>query len=544
MKLALLLLERIPDKKGDLFELLPKHFSKKELVYPLIDLAVRKNMIEECSLSTLSLIYQEFKNGFMKTIEKPQKAGAIYKENPNASIFLINQCMPLSECIDFTKKNLKIEQVEIFQIKLINSIYEKALQNGDADKILTTYLQQLIQILQTALKKLSVDDKSLPKIMKIGFYIFKLFEHNSNNSVDYEKIIKSQNWSNLCKSILKQCIYLSEDIMEDELNSLVLKLLAFMFDKLYENGQDNVDVKQYFEMIFSHSKFLEVLLSTSTNIFKVKTEMLHLLTILALKNQSVLEEKQIPILLGAYDAKLTHRDRYILALLQMYEEVDINLNTYRPFIWGESAVAFYSLRDEEARNNLKHQETSISQVMSLIEFNRSDYTLKNFPVWRKLNTLKQLPNISFKDPENNLFDYGNNALEKLVERGEPISPEDLKLCPKREGIFEECYDPSFLIPLMAMSFAPDVYSQPVRPVQNGLLSIVFAGLSSLDRDMRLAAGCAQIRYREHFEASKFFEKPIWSQGYDNIQTGLEDLKKAWAAKRKKNYGNIDFFNIF
>lgn len=537
MKLALLLLERIPSLNSIFFEHLTDNLTKKELVYPLLDATVNSQHIKDlCSSQILTSVYQEFKNGFMKTIEKPQKAGVIYKENSNASVYLLTQCMPSSECVDFTKKNLKIDQVEIFQIKIIEAIYMKALQTGDVGSILSQYLQLLIQMFQVVLKKSNAENNSLQKVSKLAFSTYCLLENHSLENMDYEKILKSQNWSNFCKTILKQSIQLCENQANDEFNAESLKVLAYLFDKLYENGSDNADAGQYFDMIFSHSKFLEIVLSHSVEFCRIKGEVFHLLLTLAKKNQKALNEKQIPILLGSYGAKLTRSDRYILALLQFYEEAEVNVNKYRPFIWGESAIAFYSLKDEEAKANLKHQETSVGQVMSLIDFQMSDYTLKNFPVWRKLNTLNQLPETVFTSSEGDSLHFGSNSLEKLVEIGKPISADDLKLCPKRDAIFEDCYDPAFVIPLMAMSFATDVYSQPVRPVQNGLLSIVFAALSSLDKNMRLAAGCAQLRYRAHFEASRFFEKPIWTQGYDNIQSGLEDLTKAWIAKKKKNYG--------
>ncbi|KAL5289032.1 URB1 family protein [Megaselia abdita] len=537
VKLAILLLERVTNLNLVFFEELSENLSKKELVYPLLDATVTSGHIKDlCSNQILTAVYQEFKNGFMKTIEKPQKAGVIYKENSNASIYILHQCMPSSECIDFTKKNLKIDQVEIFQIKIIDAIYMKAVQSGDIGSILTQYLQLLIQMSQIVLKKDSSEFTNLQKISKLSFLTFNLLENHSLENFDYQKILKSQNWSNFCKTILKQCIRICENKRDDDFSAEALKVLAYLFDKLYEDESENIDAGQYFEMIFSHSKFLEIVLSHSNEFSKVKGEVIHLLLTLAKKNKKALNENQIPILLGSYDAKLSRNDRYIIALLQFYEKSDVNVNKYRPFIWGESAIAFYSLKNEEAKANLTHQETSVGQVMSLIDFNTSDYTLRNFPVWRKLNTLKQLPNTVFINPEDDSFNFGSNGLEKLVENGNPIGVDLLKLCPKREAIFEECYDPAFIIPLMTMSFAPDVYSQPVRPVQNGLLSIVFASLSSLDKDMRLAAGCAQLRYRTHFESSKFFEKPIWSQGYDNIQSGLEDFKNAWIAKKKKNYG--------
>lgn len=530
----------MPNLNAVFFEQLTEHLSKKELVYPLLDATVTSQHIKDnCPSQILTNVYQEFKNGFMKTIEKPQKAGVIYKENSNASIYLLNQCMPSSECVDFTKKNLKIDQVELFQIKIIDAIYTKALQSGDIGSILTQYLQLLIQMFQVVLKKSNAESNNLQKVTNLAYSTFSLLESHSLENLDYDKILKSQNWSNFCKTVLKQSIRLCENQVEDEFSAETLKFLAYLFDKLYENDSENADAGQYFEMIFSHSKFLEIVLSHSVEFLKVKGEVFNLLLTLAKKNRKVLNEKQIPILLGSYGAKLTRSDRFVLALLQFYEEADVNVNKYRPFIWGESAVAFYSLKDEEAKANLSHQETSVGQVMALIDFQTSDYTLNNFPVWRKLNTLKQLPETVFT--KDDAINFGSNCLEKFVESGKPIGAEYLKLCPKRDEIFEDCYDPAFIIPIMTMSFAPGVYSQPVRPVQNGLLSIVFASLSSLDKNMRLAAGCAQLRYRTHFEASRFFEKPIWTQGYDNIQSGLEDLTNAWVAKKKKNYGEFSSY---
>ena len=93
----------------------------------------------------------------------------------------------------------------------------------------------------------------------------------------------------------------------------------------------------------------------------------------------------------------------------------------------------------------------------------------------------------------------------------------------------------FSVPLMSMCFAPESYAHTARPVQNGLLAISFAALSSQDKEMRQLAGCVQLRYRHHFENSKFFEKPLWQQTYENIQAGLNDLRNSWM-KQKSNSG--------
>lgn len=47
-------------------------------------------------------------------------------------------------------------------------------------------------------------------------------------------------------------------------------------------------------------------------------------------------------------------------------------------------------------------------------------------------------------------------------------------------------------------------------------------------------GCVQVRYRQHFENRKFFEKELWKQMYDNIQNGLNALRNGSEKNKKTN----------
>lgn len=479
----------------------------------------------------------------MKTIEKPQKAGVIYKENVTTSLHLIATCMPKSECIDFCNKNIKFDSVEVYQVKIIQAIFQKAhdsIEDRENSKVLPKVLEQFvnlsIQMLTIVLKKDALDDE---KISLIGFLLFNWMSSVSD-FVDFGKIQKSQNWMNFCKAALKFGMYVSETEENqselDQLNGELLKLLAFLVDKVHGDEEDSQEAKSLFEMVFSHSKFLNIVLDIHAT--AVKTQIMHLLFVLAQKCPSALETKQIAVILAAYQAKLSDCDRYTLALLQLYEYADVGLHEYKPFIWGESAIAFYSLReDQQEKNNLKHQETSVAQVMSLVDRQVAEYTLDNFPIWRKLDPSSQLPDIRFDNPDlNHLTVFGTNFLERRIEKGDlNFTEAELRLCPKRDHHYYECYDPAFFVPLMSMCFAPEIFTHPVRPVQNGLLSLVFAALSSQDKEMRMAAGCVHLRYRTHFENSKFYEKPLWQQAYDNIQNGLDALRSDWL-KHKKNGG--------
>ncbi|KAM7343615.1 uncharacterized protein ACRADG_010591 [Cochliomyia hominivorax] len=556
IKLACLVFARHSKYDEIFLEILETHLDKKELIYPLLDLAFKKDL--EIEASILQKLYQNYKNGFMRTIEKPLKAGMIYKEHVNSSLKLIELCMPLSECKDFCNKQFKFENVETYQLRTIYKIYEKAFVNGDIKQkssIFVNFIMLQVQMLALDLRiqklnaeKLELFCYQLQEWFKYGWLLNKPNEEAEGEfSPDFSKLLKSQQWLQFCKSCLKTGMHISDTEVEmdqqDIFNGSLLKLLAFLTDNLYEDYTEeivdslaNVECGQLYEMICTHSKFYDIVL-TKPSQSKVKTQVLHLLYVMAKKAPNCLQESQIPAILGAYQAKLYNSDRYCLALLNLFEYYDCGLSKYRPFIWGESAIAFYALKAaDDERVKLSQQETSIQQVMSLVDRQICEYTIDNFPIWRKLNTLQQLPQEEFENPFVKAWHFGSNKLEQKLELGiKEISESELRLCPKRSEIYEQCYDPAFFVPLMSMCFSPESYAHPARPVQNGLLALTFAALSSQDKEMRQAAGCVQLRYRHHFENNKFFEKPLWIQTYENIQAGLNDLRNSWM-KHKSNSG--------
>ncbi|XP_013100119.2 uncharacterized protein LOC106082274 [Stomoxys calcitrans] len=553
--LCCLLFERNAALATTLEEQLDTSLEKKELIYPLLALAFGKKLTLSSSL--LQKIYQNYKNGFMRAIDKPLKAGAIYKENVEVTIKLIEECMPLTECRDFCNKQFKFDQIETYQMRTIYAIYEKAFRNAQdeaSNSILVNFVMVNVQMLALDLKLQKLNQEKLElAAYEINRWFKMAAERNApeneavNFAPDFSKLLKSQQWLQFCKSTLKTGMHINETIVEgnqyEKFNGLLLKLLAYLSDHLYTDYSEDYaeseasqEPSQLYEMIFTHSKFYDIIL-TRNHQSMVKTEVLHLLFIFAKKSPSSLHEKQLPFILGSYQACLSDSDRYALALLNLFEYYDCGLQKYRPFIWGESAVAFYSLRiDDAERANLKQQETSIQQVMSLVDRQVCEYTIDNFPIWRKLDSTQQLPEVEFENPLAKPWAFGANDLERKVELGQrSFSEQELRLCPKRKEIFQQCYDPAFFVPLMSMCFAPESFAHPARPVENGLLAVTFSALSSQDKDMRLAAGCVQLRYRSHFENSKFFEKPLWIQTYENIQSGLNDLRSSWM-KHKSNKG--------
>ena len=472
IKLAALVFERHSQYDQIFLDNLEANLDKKELMYPLMDLAFKKNLT--IAPSTLQKIYQNYKNGFMRTIEKPLKAGMIYKDYVNTSLKLIDLNMPLSECKDFCNKQFKFENIETYQLRTIFKIYEKAFLNSDVKQkssIFTNFITLHVQMLALDLKMQKLNQEKLELIsyhvelwFKYGWQQEKELSTAAETeqqtdllfSPDFSKLLKSQQWLQFCKSCLKTAMHVNETVVEDlqvndTFNGLLLQLLAYLTDNLYsdytEEAADstfNMECGQLFEMIFTHSKFYDIALQKSS-LSKQKTQVLHLLYVMAKKFPSCLKDKQIPVILGAYQARLYNSDRYCLALLNLFERYDCGLAQYRPFIWGESAIAFYALKaNDDERVKLSQQETSIQQVMSLVDRQISEYTIDNFPIWRKLNTLQQLPEEQFVNPFTKAWQFGSNMLEQKLEMGvTEFAQTEMRLCPKRSEIYEQCYYPAF-----------------------------------------------------------------------------------------------------
>lgn len=554
IRLATLLLERIPNVT-EIFvqllsnnQLLDKKVLCKETIYPLLNVIVWRNPV--ISTTALTKLYDEFKQGILRTIEKPLKAGVIYRENIYSSVWLIDRCMPLNHCIDFTRKTLKFDGTEVYQLQIIKAIFTKAL-NADTleiqQQVFVNFLNILVQLLVLVMKKDDIDYEKITAYSVIAAEWITLKHKLRLPSM--EKIRSSSSWIVFGRSCLKYGIkmpYNEETKKFNNSSAILLKLFGFLCDHIYDDdnggGTESKDAGTFFDMAISHSEFLSISLNHSVN--NVKTFLMYSLYVLAKKNQSNFKSTHVPILLAAYQAKLSACDRYILALLQLYERNGINMSEYKPFIWGESAISYYSLKESQSNTNLA-QEPPMMQAISLIDYDIADYSLTKFPIWRKIDVVLQVPDIEF-------IGYGiignqylesvtnaTNLLEKLVEKHK-FDPELQLLSSHKDDTYDDVYDPAFYIPLMSMAFGPDTFTRPVRPAQNGLLAMCFAALSSQDKGMRLAAANVLIRYRNHLETSRFIDNKVWVHLYDSIQRGLKDLTTEMRRHKKSRIPRVPY----
>lgn len=540
IKLASLLLERNKIFSNDFVALLPTLTTKKELIYPLLNVIANGSLKLDANL--LSSMYSEFKNGIMKTIEKPQKAGVIYKENIFSSLFLIEQCMPLNECVDFVKKSNKFDSAEVYQLQIIKAIHLKALSTEKSEQraqIFINFVNIFIQLFSLLLKKESLD---YDKINGFAVIISQWLELQNNLKIQpesYEKLTNSPLWTTIGRTCLK--IGIHSDTSGDK-SGILLKIFGFLCHNFYANNCENDEPAKLYEMALSHSAFIDLALQAQRS--SSKTYLMYTLFVLLQKNVSAIKSNHVPVFLGAYQAKLSECDQFILAILQKYEQSGIKMHEFKPFMWGESAVSYFSLRETATKTNLNEESPSM-QVMSLIDPSCAEKTITNFPVWRKLDATVQIPKISFNYHGilgNEHVDVPNiaaNRLEECVVKN-VFDPELLDMSYRSQEIYDDIYDPSFFIPLMSMSFAPEAYTRPLRPVQNGLLAMTFAALSCKDKSLRLASGNALQRYKSHLESVRFIDNKVWLHLFDCIQNGLGELTIEMRKTKKSRIPRVPY----
>lgn len=533
IKLACLLLERNAGMADTFVRLLPMHSAKKELIYPLINVVAQAKLNIDNAL--LQSLYSTFKNGINKAIEKPQKAALIYRENIISSVFLIEKCMPLKECVDFVSKTIKFESAEVFQLQIIKSIYLKVLMGSDKpdeiQKCYQSFLAVLLQLFSTLLKRDTLDYTLINSFATITYQWVQLkrkwLPTMVQDIVNYNNIRGTPLWVQFGKLCLKNALNLDDDPVTkktDERPAVLLKLFGYLCDEFYKNGPNNDDARTFFEMATTHHAFFDVTVLQQKS--DIKTYLMYVVYVLIMKDSRSLEANHLPVYLSGYQAKLSRCDRYILAILQLYEKNGIDTHKYRPFIWGESALSHYSLAEATTVKTTLFQEPPMMQVMTIIERDLSDNTLVNFPVWRRLNTIEQMPTVVFNyhgiagDDQSDVVSIARTNVEKLVESKEVANADALQISAHRDETYEHVYDPAFLIPLMQMAFAAETITKPVRPAQNGLLAITFAALSSCDKEMRLAASTALQRYRSHMDTARFADSKLWFHMFDSLQSGL------------------------
>nr|CAB3267531.1 nucleolar pre-ribosomal-associated protein 1 [Phallusia mammillata] len=297
-----------------------------------------------------------------------------------------------------------------------------------------------------------------------------LFEKlNSVVSLDDDLI---QAWNQFVKSALKYQIASSE--VCDFLRQRICKFNI-------ENTHKLLQPTTIFKMLTSHSSFLEVALSGNSEFSQAKTSLMQLLHSLVQRcDTSALQTADYHYLLAAYHATLSDADQCILQILLLYEANGVSTADCSPFLWGNTAVESY-----QARKNMGetlYRNPAPNKVLSCIDSEIMNNTLREFPIRRRLITLQQLR----EEPTKN-----QHYIEEVS---------DLRLTPR--------YDPQFLLSVFSTMLVPENLVDCRSFLRQGALSFLLLSLSSHCPMIRnLAAGCL-ARYYDLAEPLWFSEKNL------------------------------------
>ncbi|KAJ0174882.1 hypothetical protein K1T71_009990 [Dendrolimus kikuchii] len=484
--------------------------SQRELTLPLGNAVVDHYQFLIQNKDFLTNIFNEYKSNVNKMLEKPHKAGQIYVNNWKFISKLIFECMDTADCAKLFEKMQKYETIELSHINLVQSAFLKLCLNKDVLKKdhIINYILTLLNSLVLAFK----DDKdfntvnelvlNLNIVVKVSKYID--FFHTENKDI-FKRVIESATWQNFCKAVLKDSLKrkTAGDIgtTGPKLLSLLSELVKLFYPKEHE------DITSLFDMVTSHSEFLNVMLSYHS--IEIKSRLVEFLYTLIRLNNTVMKTQQIPVYLSSYHATRNPCDRLLLAILFYYENNGLPVNEYKPYVWGDSAANYYAVRKNRSASLWSHPTPN--RVLNLFEKDIIENTVRNFPVNQKLDYNYDLK--SYLDDDERHNGSVKTILDEMVKQGvfkatqikdtegsvknlvtKAKYDEDLQKLKKSDVVSsshtdldETIYDPVFLFPLLSHLLAPGSVASCFKLLRMGILSVPVMALSSNCPLMRAAA---------------------------------------------------------
>ncbi|XP_072944497.1 nucleolar pre-ribosomal-associated protein 1 [Epargyreus clarus] len=485
----------------------PEILGQRELTLPLgVVIIEHGNYLRENKVF-LPIVYNEYKSNILKFLEKPHKAGQIYISCWKFIRKLIIECMDIEDCKKLFAKSHKFEVSESSHVQLLQAVFLKmcVLGEGLKNEHLILYFMNLLQITTIAIKE-NKEDKLIEDIIAHIYKIAQICKHvvgfNLEQKEEFAKFTESSVWQNFCKVVLKDSLKVRTMEHKNSTGPKLLCLLSTLVKLFYPD--DSEDIVTLFDMVTSHSEFLNVMLSYHSP--DVKSRLLEFLFVLISKNKSVMKAQQIPVYLSAYHATRNPSDRMITRILHFYESNGQPVNEYKPYVWGDSAANYYSVRKNRTSSLWGHPTPN--QVMNLFERDLIEMTVRHFPVNQKvdydyelscnldLTTGDGLVKIILDSIEESrkhdaITDTEGiiQGLELKVKHGnamEELKDVDLQGLSHLDTD-EAIYEPLFLFPLLSHLLAPGSVASCFKMLRTGLLSIPVMALSSHCPRMRASA---------------------------------------------------------
>ena len=368
------------------------------------------------------------------------------------------------DSFDEEKENILEILVEKHQFSISNDTVPcKALllhyQNAeDVEKCLDAIVIPLMKdITKTISSKENLEEKKINLFIEcLSSLEYELFNHEAFKDL----------WPLYMKSTLKYGL-------KADSNNLILKAFGTTLDNLVLSKDFKNEAEQIYSMITGHSQFVQVMFSSKS---AIKESLLKVILVLVQNYPKICTTAQIPIFLGAYNGTLSEADRTLLDILY-FQEVQgmVNLQMFKPLLWGQAAIGKYSSSLNKTQNMTKIMKAS--EVLGLIHSETMLKSSLNFP-------------LKFENMMN-----------------------DSKL-----------YDPRFFLPLICQLCAADKFvDKHLKLIESGALGMAFASLSCHDEQTRQIGIVALHRIYvqlEHAKKSLSAEKQVWLHLVDIVRNGL------------------------
>lgn len=469
--------------------LLTEH-KKPEILFPLME-----PNLEKLKPQLLTTIFENYAPEILAYFD--EVATPWIEQFPSAAQFLISKKFTKEQCQQVADKLLesreKLERINSSYLALVSVVWEKRAEFESPIETVEEYLQILLPIAVSALKKAKKDVERLDAVTRCMSKALDKLERLKAEDYLFEKIVRNNAFKQLVNYSLKHGlkvdvsmpkekpmpagplyflnILLSLDEVEDTPVVSIIDVLSKLLSVAYSDSTSDNYAEQIYDMMRTNSNFEEVLLSKSTT----KVSLLRLFLTMTRKVPGKIQSEDLKLLMRAYEATLNPADQLILMILQLYESRGLYLET--GLLWGRGAT---NHTGGDVDTNLWRQVTA-SQTLELLDPEIVARTVKFYPI-----------------------DRGLRATEVLE--------------------FEsEIYDPAFYLPLMVTLSTADKLLPTNKLVKSGAMALVLSSCASNHSDVRLAAFTALSQFYYHFDAAKNKDKMIWLRCIDALRNGVAQL---------------------
>ncbi|XP_050390672.2 nucleolar pre-ribosomal-associated protein 1 [Patella vulgata] len=373
----------------------------------------------------------------------------------------------------------KKEMVKMWK-SVTSAVEDSLLLKSDHTKLLQALYTQLVTIETSYREKLVI----LCMQMLVNHVSKKSSDENMKYSLlnmitDNLKFCKSEELSTTLSEMwlkfIKTC--LKSMYLEPKLLNIIFGCLPFVYG---ESCDHSLPIKSLYEMVMSHSKFLLVMFGEYST--DIKETLINLLLDIAQRSHDCQDSAHIRIFLGAYGASLSISDQMLLKLIYLYESRSADVIQYKPFLWGQKALDFYSSSKYQTPSVLR--ETKMADMLECLDESRLHRTVVNFPIHRKLNPVEVKRAVEYKSDE-------------------------------------ECYDPCFLLPVFNQLLQSDIVVNSKQFITSNCLSLVFAGLSSYATNIRKVAYLILKKFYDVLKKAQFAEAEELLYVFDLLSRSIE-----------------------